>query len=239
VTREVPFLTRKEIENEANVLLASYGAKYGALDKPPIPADEILNVHLKVALDFDNLSKLLNVDSDVFGATWLERRQVVIDESLDPTNHPEMVGRYNFTVGHETGHWQLHRNFFEENPNQQQLFEHEQLPTVVCRTSEAKERIEWQADFFSSCFLMPKQMVEQQYRAKHGFESASIDHIRKMISTGSRNLATLSDEALIERFAKPLSRQFAVSPIAMRIRLETLGMIVRTEPPRLFALRSS
>ena len=121
MTKEVPFLTREEIERQAHALLTAYGAKYGPVDKPPVPADEILNVYLKVALDFDDLPKLLAVDSDVFGATWVDRKQVIIDQSLDPTNHPEMLGRYNFTVGYETGHWQLHRRFFEKNPNQPQL----------------------------------------------------------------------------------------------------------------------
>ena len=82
-------------------------------------------------------------------------------------------------------------------------------------------------------------MIEHQCREKHGFESATVDDLRKMISADSTYLAAISEDAVIERFAKPLSRDFAVSPMAMRIRLETLGMIVRTQPPRLFALRSS
>lgn len=236
MTKAVPFLTRDQIEDEAADLLRSYGAKYGVIRKPPIPADEILNTHLKVTLDFDNLSGLLKVDADVFGATWLDKGQVIIDESLDPTNHPEMVGRYNFTVGHETGHWQLHRVYFEKDPSQQQLFELEEPPSVVCRTSQAKEPIEWQADFFSSCLLMPKMMIVESWQHRHGLECISIEELRR---NSSRYGTAISDNAMIEQFCKPLAREFQVSPIAMRIRLETLGMIIRTEPPRLFALRSS
>jgi hypothetical protein len=156
VNKVLPFLTRHHIEAESQSLLASYGAKYGLLSKAPIPVDEILNVYLKVTLDFDDLPKLLRVNSDVFGATWIERQQVIIDQSLDPTNNPERIGRYNFTVAHETGHWQLHRPFLLKDINQQTLFEQEHAPTVVCRSSEAKEPIEWQADFFAACLLMPK-----------------------------------------------------------------------------------
>lgn len=148
MTKVVPFLTREEIEDAAADLLHDYGAKYGVVSNPPVPADEILNTYLKIALDFDDLPKLLSVDADVFGATWIDKRQVIIDQRLDPTIHPEMVGRYNFTVGHETGHWQLHRAYFQSDPDQQLLFAQEQIPSVVCRTSEAKEPIEWQADFF-------------------------------------------------------------------------------------------
>jgi hypothetical protein len=44
------------------------------------------------------------------------------------------------------------------------------------------------------------------------------------------------DEALFEEVAKPLARRFGVSPAAMRIRLETLGLLLR-EPPRQASLR--
>ena len=32
-------------------------------------------------------------------------------------------------------------------------------PTVVCRSSQAKEPVEWQADFYASCLLMPRKLV--------------------------------------------------------------------------------
>jgi Zn-dependent peptidase ImmA (M78 family) len=239
VIKAVPFLTREQIEDQATDLLLSYGAHYGVVAKPPIPADEILNTYLKVKFDFDNLSRLLQVDADVFGATWLDEGQVIIDESLDPTNHPEMIGRYNFTVGHETGHWQLHRVYFENDPNQQQLFQVDRPPAIVCRTSQAKERIEWQADLFSSCLLMPKMMILNSWNDRYGLERVSIEALRTMSANSSRLGRSISDDAMIEQFCKPLSREFQVSPIAMRIRLETLGVIMRTESPRLFALPSS
>ena len=71
--KAVPFLTREQIEDEAADLLLSYGAKYGVVGKPPIPADEILNTHLKVKLDFDNLPRLLEVDTDVLALLGLTR----------------------------------------------------------------------------------------------------------------------------------------------------------------------
>lgn len=233
--KAVPFLTRKQIEDQASDLLIAYGAKYGALRKPPIPADEILNTHLKVKFDFDNLSRLLKVDADVFGATWLDKRQVIIDESLDPTNHPAMIGRYNFTVGHETGHWQLHRVYFENDPNQQQLFEVNQPPAILCRTSQAKEPIEWQADFFSSCFLIPKVMITEWCRTNYGFDQISLIEIKARFPSQKYGTSVL-DDLLIERFVKPIAKDFAVSAIAMRIRLEYLGLVSRKVESRLVGL---
>jgi len=231
----VPFLTRDYIESEADALLIGYGEKFGPVTKPPIPADDILNAYLRVALDFDDLPTVMNVETDVFGATWIERKQVIIDQSLDPTDHPERIGRYNFTVGHETGHWQLHRIYLLKNADQGTLFEQEQRPTVVCRTSEAKEPIEWQADFFSSCLLMPKTMIKKYWQAhRNELGPITLGELRDAsdLNFGVKN----SDDAIIECFSKPLARAFAVSPIAMRIRLETLGLIVREEYPTFFGL---
>jgi len=235
MTKLVPFLTKDYIETEAAGLLSSYGEKFGSITRPPIPADEILNTYLKVHLDFDDLPKLLRTDKDVFGATWLQRRQVIIDESLDPTEHPEMIGRYNFTVGHETGHWQLHRIYFEKNPNQELLFAVDEPPAVICRTSQAKERIEWQADFFSSCFLIPKLMIAEWCRLNYGFDQISLIEIKARFPT-RRYGASVSDDFLIEKFVKPIAKDFAVSAIAMRIRLEYLGLVVRELESRLVGL---
>lgn len=230
----VPFLPRAYIESEAEGLLAAYSQRVGRITRPPIPADEILNVFLGVRLDFDDLPNLLGIGTDVFGATWIERGQVIIDENLDPTNHPEMIGRYNFTVGHETGHWQLHRPYLLKNAEQQALFEQEQNPTVVCRTSEAKDPIEWQADFFSSCLLMPKEMLEAAWHVRFGSPiSLAVLRERQPYVLGSD-----SDDLVIERSLKPLARAFAVSPSAMRIRAENIGLVVREDLPNLFATRN-
>lgn len=86
---------------------------------------------------------------------------------------------------------------------------------------------------------MPKRLLQEVCKLKHNFERITLAEIRKMMSRESGLSAAVSDDATIERFARSLSRDFAVSKIAMRIRLETLGIVVRTEPPRLFALKSS
>ncbi len=229
MSRVVPFLTRDYIESEAGALLIAYGEKFGPVTRPPIPADDILNAYLRVALDFDDLPALLDVETDVFGATWIEREQVIIDQSLDPTDHPERIGRYNFTVGHETGHWQLHRAYLLKNADQGTLFGQEQRPTVVCRTSEAKDPIEWQADFFSSCLLMPKSMLKEYWQSqRNGLGPITLSELRS--ASGFNAIVRKSDDAIIEQFVKSLASEFAVSAIAMRIRLETLGLVVREDP---------
>ena len=91
----------------------------------------------------------------MFGAIWLDTGEIVIDESLDPEEQPSMEGRYRFTLGHEGGgHWRLHRPLVQANSGQESLFGDTRQPTVVCRSSQVKERVELQADLYASCLLM-------------------------------------------------------------------------------------
>jgi len=41
---------------------------------------------------------------------------------------------------------------------------------------------------------------------------------------------TKADDLVLERFAKPFARKFLVSPVAMRIRLEKIGLLHRVVP---------
>ena len=47
----------------------------------------------------------------------------MIDRSLDPGENPSMQGRYRFGVGHEIGHWRLHRVYVASDPDQAALFD--------------------------------------------------------------------------------------------------------------------
>ncbi len=47
---------------------------------------------------------------------------------------------------------------------------------------------------------------------------------------GEADDARAVDDALFEQIARPIRRRFVVSPIAMRIRLEKLGLLLREVP---------
>jgi hypothetical protein len=83
-------------------------------------------------------------ESDILGAIFFDDRRVVIDEGLDPEENPTKEGRYRFTLAHEGGgHWRLHRHLFAKDSAPRPLFETPSLPSVICRSSQAKEPIEW------------------------------------------------------------------------------------------------
>ena len=164
---KVKFLRYSEIENATLCLLAEYGRKYGDVVAPPVPVEEILEAHLALTLDFDDLGRRIGVP-DVLGATWIQDKLVLVDQSLDPTENPPKEGRYRFTLAHELGHWELHRHHFLADAGQPSLFGDKPKPSIVCRTSSRKEPMEWQADCFAGYLLMPEDRVFRVWEQVYG-----------------------------------------------------------------------
>lgn len=119
----------------------------------------------KLRVEFGDAHQMLRVprpswqDADILGAVFFDQARIVIDESLDPVENPAKEGRCRFTLAHEGGHWRLHRDLFATNPAQTALFDQPAVPSFICRSSQAKEPVEWQADFHASCKLMPRKLV--------------------------------------------------------------------------------
>jgi Zn-dependent peptidase ImmA (M78 family) len=251
MTKFVPYLAEEQIEQDAMSLLAEYARIRGVSIEPPVPIEDIVEKHLKLGIEFDDTHRLFDVprsssglDPDILGAMFFDERRIVIDESLDPEENPSKEGRYRFTLAHEGGgHWRLHRRFFARSPAQTGLFEGPESPSrsVVCRTSQAKARVEWQADFYASCLLMPRKLVfatwDQAFpdRKQRVLQPATkIDHPFVEIARFECRIPgaefTESDDQALEGFVKPFAEKFLVSPIAMRIRLEKLGLLHRVVP---------
>jgi hypothetical protein len=149
--KRVPYLREEQIERDAAALLAEYEQARGVKIVRAAPIEDIVEKHLKLGIDFDDMHRLLNhprsglsLDSDILGAIFFDARRIVIDESLDPEENPTKEGRYRFTLAHEGGgHWRLHRHLFAKDPAQASLFDEPAPPSVVCRSSQAKEPVEW------------------------------------------------------------------------------------------------
>jgi Zn-dependent peptidase ImmA (M78 family) len=245
MSNPVPYLSDEAIERDAAALLAEYAHARGTVIAPPIPIEDIVEKHLKLSVDFDDLHKVLGVpqsgtEPDIFGAIWFDRREIFIDQSLDPEDYPTKEGRYRFTLAHEGGgHWRLHRHLFAKDPMQAALLGGS-AASVVCRSSQAKERVEWQADFYASCLLMPRKLVMQAWRNRFGnlrpfvfaWERSSWFNPCLQIDgqeVTEKNVHVLADFDFRE-IAQPFAYRFNVSVQAMCIRLEKLELLLRAEP---------
>ncbi len=218
----VPYLHEKVIEAEAKFLLEEYAIEKKWEKAAPVPIDDIIEFHLKLQFGIEDLQAILGVP-DVLGAIWFDEKRVSVDVRLDPSSNPRQLGRYRFTLGHEAGHWRLHRKHFRENPEQIKLFDGRGQPAFICRSS-SKPREEIQADMFSGFLLMPRELIRSEWLTWRGnLDPVAVQQLPAVtIGTNQKE----NDDTTLERFCRPLADRFEVSAEAMRIRLESLEFIV-------------
>ena len=205
---KVPYLSVGQIEAATNDLLDDYARGHGVI-KPPIPVDAILESHLGLTLDFDDLPKRFGVLPGAIGALDVDQSAAFVSEHLDPyANWPftaiswetppnllTATARCRFTIGHEVGHWVLHRDYVRGDAAERGV-----LARIICRTEQRREPVEWQADRFSACLLMPSRMVRDAFQHQVG-------------------------ERPLDRFdVHSLAGDFGVSQQAMRIRVRELAL---------------
>lgn len=213
---QVPWLRPEQIEHAVNELRKNYRKHRNREVRPPIPIDDIVEFHLGLDFRLDDLRALLGL-SDVLGATWFEKKRIVVDASLE---HQE--GRYAFTLAHEVGHWLLHRPLYEMEKTAPLLFPREgsqPLADVVCRDSQRAAPAEWQANQFAARLLMPaddvRAAVSRLRDASHFVED--IDAIQ-----------SAQDPVAFRRLAAVVIDDGGFSNVsneAMRVRLQELSII--------------
>jgi Zn-dependent peptidase ImmA (M78 family) len=101
--------------------------------------------------------------------------------------------------------------------------------------------VEWQADFYASCLLMPRKLIMAAWDESFPDRKQRViqprmptSHPFVEIRRVARHIGEIdcseSDDELLDRIARPFAEIFLVSPIAMRIRLEKLGLLLREVP---------
>ena len=179
---DVPFLTEAQIEAKADALLAAFSRDREPILGPPVPLEDKLLYYLGLRLHMDDLHARFGVPriagrTDILAALWIEDREIRVDESLDPEVNPEAEGRYYFSIGHEVGHWELHRHHILATSAEPHLLMQSSSP-VVCRNRDlngggsrkerngtrqqrdARARMELQANRFGACLLMPGFLIQ-------------------------------------------------------------------------------
>jgi len=242
----VKFLQPQEFEDEAAMLLAEYAREHGLVTAPPVPIDMIAVAYCKLALEYGDLAAKYP-EGGVDGEIWFRTRRIVVEQRLAPEVNPSMLGRFRFTVAHELAHWRLHRHAFLRWANERPLFAvsaEVDRPDHVLRSRQLDQR-EYQANRLGACILMPREMVKRAWHEMRGSmepiclrdlregqheSSAAAD--RRLIESPPREDA--NDNVLLDGVARQLARPFEVSPEAMRIRLETLGLLHRAKDSSLF-----
>jgi len=212
----VPYLSAAQLDAAVKDLVIGFERWLSRAVAPPIPIEDIVEKYLGVTLEMIDLEAKLGV-KDVLGAAYFNEGIIRIEEGL-----LEKEGRFSFTVGHEIGHWCLHRPLYKASQATQPLFNSGQAePDIVCRSSSPKPSAEIQADAFASRLLMPERFVREAFQSGVGADPVVIEgldargHDRNTLSRWQDLAATIIADGNFTN----------VSNEAMRYRLKDLGLV--------------
>ncbi|MDY7015916.1 MAG: ImmA/IrrE family metallo-endopeptidase, partial [Cyanobacteriota bacterium] len=103
------------------------------------------------------------------------QRQIVINQNI-----PALKGGFGqSTIAHEIGHWILHidRHAVDQFVDRLDDGVAIEIEPFLCRSVTSQRGIEWQAQYFASCLLMPQLELE---KAKVGRDLTRWPHLYAM-----------------------------------------------------------
>ena len=210
-----PWLPKRHIAREAAGLADFYRFKTGRGLAPPMPVERIIEQGLGLTIGFDDLERLLGIRG-VMGALYVEKKLILIDNSLLSDNQE---GRLAFTYAHEIGHWALHRELAASRPLSNGL------PRILCREADADRPLEWQANYFASCLLMPESELKNTFQRLYGATPLKIYNYESAYCGPLGFDPCVANWPLIAQAAIDCGRFTNVSRQAMIIRLQELGLV--------------
>jgi IrrE N-terminal-like domain len=162
-------MTAEELEQHAEALLAEVPDYIWNGERLPVPIDDIADTHVGLLIrDVADLTTApgapeLAPDQSLSGLLLASKGEIWVNASEGKQWPP----RRRFTIGHELGHWQLHRA-----AGQQTLFcrkaaveegEGEKPKPSAKKPKKKKPSIEDEANIFAAALLMPRYLMREHY----------------------------------------------------------------------------
>jgi Zn-dependent peptidase ImmA (M78 family) len=221
---KVPFLRKQRISDVAANVVSDYEAMIGKTVAPPIPVENIIEQSLGLSLGFIDFEEKYGMP-DIYGATYVKKKFIAISTTL-LDEHSE--GRYCFTCAHEIGHWVLHRHLVDAAARRSK-----EEGAVFCREKDAKAPIEWQADYFAGCLLMPENEIEAAFHQIFGCDVLNLYIAQRVFPPTPFHFDICVDNWQLIADAVRRAGGFSnISKQAMMIRLQDLGLVVNhTDQP--------
>jgi hypothetical protein len=218
----VPWISKEDIDRRATNLIDNFQALAKYEVKPPIPVEDIIERYLGLKLLYDDLTRVFG--RDVLGAVYVKSKAICINERLFESSSE---GRLVFTIAHEVGHWVLHRQYIEaqEKDGSRQV--------IVSNKRNSKDTIEWQADYFASCLLMPEKEIREAFEKVCAPEPLIIKNSMNDTNGGSGEEPFLEQWPFIAAAMCEAGGFSNVSKHAMIIRLQDLGLLVNKTKKRM------
>lgn len=218
----VPFIDSADIESAVAELLAAVNYKRGI-----VPLGDVCDhVAGQTGLTVLRSERPAGMPESVLGAITFQPPVI----ELFPQD-VEYAARARFTLAHELGHHQLgHGRYMHREVCEAEDLEPEGVDELS--TSDVA-RLEWQANRYASCILMPKVAFTKAFRTfviesginDRGFGPLYLDHQPCNV----RAFFTIASQLMVE---------FKVSKTAVRLRLVQLGLLVdgRKRQPSMMSL---
>lgn len=213
----VPYLERTEVEDRAATILSKVEYESGAVSLGSICA----YLKEKAAL---LVTESANLPKGVLGQISFGPDVIHLDNGQASTNE-----RIRFTLAHELGHFLLgHGNYIARESCREEDIAIDRLHVINTRDIG---RMEWQANYFASCLLLPKKQFKQEFilqAKKH-----------KLFDRGHGLLYLDDQRCNIDTFYRvtaPLVKKFKVSRTVVKLRLKELGLLneARQKPNKPF-----
>lgn len=201
----VPYVNSEAIEKLSQVLLQDVGVE-GAVQ---------LNTLCQSVLKKYNLNVRRNtaLAPGELGCISFNPLEILIDDDQAETEQ-----RIRFTLAHELGHFFLgHEKYMQGEKCHESDVDMENVPEIEVKDIK---RMEWQANYFASCLLLPKGELVKAFimeAEKH-----------ELIDKGHGWLYLDNQVCNLEMFynvTTPLMELFKVSRSVIKIRLKNLGFI--------------
>jgi Zn-dependent peptidase ImmA (M78 family) len=214
---KIPWLPKKRINKKAEGVITDYEINVALKVEPPIPIEDIIERGLNLKLGFVEFEDKTD-PADILGATYVKKRLVCVNKKL---LNNRFEGRLNFTWAHEAGHWVLHRKFVL--PERRSKADG---GTILCRSTDSKRPIEWQADYFASCLLMPEKWVQDAFRKAYGPRPLRVCNVKSNLNGPIYFDPCIKNWQCIADSVREAGGFSNVSKQAMIIRLQDLGLVV-------------
>lgn len=194
LTEAIPTDIEYIVENKLNINL-----QYLKLDSNK----NLLGMTIMNPMKVKFLNENLQIVEELF-----DRNTILINEFL--ANEKNQEHRLYFTIAHEVGHWYLQRKEAYIHIGQLNLFGTEEVKSNVNRFIDnvdmfkshkrkklvtKEDWLEWQANYFASCILMPKKMFTKEYlKLQNKNDLEKIAELSKIFNVSEEAVAYRIDE---------------------------------------------
>ena len=206
---QVQYFQPEEVDDVVQQVLSSIGYRSGVVSLDAICASEAIKTGLQVSL----VERSPGIAAEVLGSITFNPSEIQIypQENIHKA-------RYRFTLAHELGHYFLDHGRYMRG-EYCEVTDFREIGDDQIEMSDIA-RMEWQANYFASCVLMPRASFTASFRQlliEHGISNRGFGSLY-LDSQPCNTKAFYS-------IATQLMLDYQVSKTAVRIRLQRLGLL--------------